>query len=101
MSNLEDNESTHHVVPNAKPREQVFLDEFISKVIRLMRVDGFECVMAHDLPAEERVTFSLAGYNPTNESEYNFEGKGPTMGHALRSILDQIADTFGLEREAF
>ncbi|NDC36960.1 MAG: hypothetical protein EBZ48_02790 [Proteobacteria bacterium] len=100
MSNLEDSESAHEAIPTARPRERVFLDEFISKVIHLMRVDDFHCVMAHDLPAEERVTFSLSGYNPTDESEYDFEGKGPTIGHALRDILDQVAVVFGLEKEA-
>ena len=98
MSTLDDNESTHDVVPK-RAREEVFLDEFIGVVIRMMRLDGFECAIAHDLPAEERVTFTLAGYNPNDESEYNFEGKGPSMGHALRSILDQVAEKFGIDKE--
>jgi hypothetical protein len=92
-------ESEHHIVPR-KAREEVFLDEFIGVVIRVMRLDGFECVIAHDLPPEERVTFNLQGYNPTDDTEYNFEGQGPSMGHALRTILDQIADKFGLDRES-
>lgn len=99
MSNLDDSESVHEIVPKSKPREQVFLDEFIGIVIRLMRLDGFHCVIAHDLPAEERVTFDLEGYNPNDETEYAFQGKGPSMGHALRSILDQVAEKFGMDKE--
>jgi hypothetical protein len=75
-----------------KSRNEVFLDEFIGTVIRVIKIQNFELqTLDHTEPK-----LILKAKDPYSFEELEYVGTGKTIGHCLRAVLDQINETFPL-----
>ena len=96
----EDEVAPDYSAMRKRPREVVFLDEFVRVAISYFRLDSFVCFTDHETrDVQRRVRFRLRGYRPDADKHYKLTGVGPSMGHALRDLLDQIAEEFGIDPE--
>lgn len=87
-------------LPVNKPRHIVFVDEAIGKLVRVARVYKISVLTPDTEEASPSVSVELG--NPDDSSDAGvkfFVGQGPTVGHALRDMLDQVNEVFPLGGE--
>lgn len=97
IADLENEGVQYSAVKINKPREMVFTDEFISKVITKVRVQSI-----HLYTEDGKSPYATLEYYDTKDTEEEKElviliGEGPTMGHSLRMILDSLAELLGMD----
>lgn len=88
----EEEPSASFVAPE-KPREVVFVDEFLGRVISIVKVRELR-LETPARPATPKITFKAD--DPQTDESFELIGEGPSIGHCLRSILDQLNERIPL-----
>lgn len=81
------------------PDDQMFCDEFIGEVIYIDLLREFKIELPSELGSRRLTDDSVVatvsmGRGPHFE-RFNFEGRGKTMGFALRSLRTKIQEHYG------
>ena len=91
LVSVEEDSPAYSSVPTNKPRHIVFCDEAITILIRSFRMTHFE--VNTPLTGHGGLV-SADGVDPSSEAPVHYEGSGPTVGHALRALLDAVAEDY-------